>query len=224
MVKSHLMNGKKIKAIIYDFDGTIVNTETAHLKAWQRTINDFGYKLTDLSSKIRLNMIGKKPIAIAKEIVEYLQLKISPNDLFNKKSEYLLENIYATVKLNSGIKNVLKYQKNKGYKIAIGSSGEKNYITKILTKFDLINYFDVIVTGEEINKGKPDPETYIAVINKLHLSPSECIVIEDAKNGIKAGKKAGCFCIALLTPYSVINDLIDADVIISSLSEITKFC
>ena len=218
------MSPKKLKAIIYDFDGTIANTEIIHFNAWQNTLIDFGYKLTDLPPTIRLNMMGKKPLTIAVEIVDFLKLKVSPNDLLNKKTEYFLGSVFVTVKLNAGIEDVLKYQRDKGYKIAIGSSGERDYINKILNKFNLSNYFDTIVSGEKIKKGKPDPETYITVLKKLHLSPSECIIIEDAKNGIEAGKKAGCFCIALLTPNTDMNDLKDADAIISSLNEINTFC
>lgn len=216
------MNSLGIKAIIFDFDGVIADTESIHLDAWNAALQDVGYELKDLSPKILFT--GRKPIEIATDIIKTLNLNLSADKLFKLKSKHFQKTVYKKIKPRDNLEIILRYQKKQGYKIAIGSSGERIYIRNILKKFNLLNYFYCIVSGEEVVKGKPNPETYKIVAKRLRLLPSECIVIEDSKTGIESAKRAGCFCIALSTPYSSIKDLSYADKNIKSLIELTDFC
>ena len=80
---------------------------------------------------------------------------------------------------------------NEGIKIAIASSSPLNYLNRIVNYYGLNNYVDIIISGDSCKKGKPDPEIYVKTVNKLRISKSQCIVIEDSVNGIQAGVSAG---------------------------------
>ncbi len=114
----------------------------------------------------------------------------------------------------------LEFFKSKGMKIALASSGTEEYIQIVLDKFSIRNYFNVIVSGNDVKKGKPDPETYAIAVKKLNLKPVECVVLEDATVGIIAAKAAGCMCIAVKNNYTLEQDLSKADTQINSLQMI----
>ena len=121
-----------------------------------------------------------------------------------------------------GIVDSIKRLKKDGYKLGIGTSLTRNYLTIVLDKLNVSQFFDVIVTGDEITNGKPHPDTYLTVAKKLGVQPNECVVIEDAKSGIQSAKAAGCVCIAIKNPNALPQDTTQADKVISSLDEITK--
>ena len=111
------------------------------------------------------------------------------------------------------------FKKNK-FKIALASSGTKKYINVVLAKFKIADYFDVIVSGDDIKRGKPDPEIFSVAVKKLGLKPEETLVLEDATNGIEAAKSAGCKCIAVINKMTPPQNYSKADLVINSLEEI----
>jgi HAD superfamily hydrolase (TIGR01509 family) len=99
-----------------------------------------------------------------------------------------------------GIKEFLqKVSANKKYRLAIGTAGRKSVQEELLEKHGLTQYFEFIVSAGDVTKGKPDPEIYTTAVNKLGLQPGECLVIEDAVNGITAAKAAGCIACGITT-------------------------
>ncbi len=211
-----------IKAVIYDVDGTMVDSEPLHVRAWDRALQIYGRHLIDLSEELRATMAGKKPAVIASEMVEDLGLDIESVNLFEKRTEIFMNSIKTELHGMPGVVSSIKRLKEDGYKLGIGSALPVSYINTVLDILSVHTFFDVIVTGDEIKKGKPHPETYLAVARKLGVQPKECIVIEDAESGIKSAKAAGCLCIAIENPNALPQNTSQADKVISSLDEITK--
>ncbi len=207
-----------IKAIIFDFDGTIVDSEPAHKHAWDLALKEYSLSLSTLKPDITSTMVGKKPIQIAEEIIFQYKLNVSKEQLSGAKAKHFRSVTCNEIQLSFGVVEILTYLQSKGYLLAIGSSGERDYIAQLLTKHNLFEYFAVIVTGDEVLKSKPDPETYITVTNKLAVLPQECIVVEDALSGVLSAKKAGCYCMA----YSPVT-ISEADNTISSLLDIKQY-
>ena len=104
----------------------------------------------------------------------------------------------------------------------MASSGTKEFINIVLDKFKIRDYFRVIVSGDEVSVGKPAPETFLIAAEKLGLSPQQCIVLEDATNGIESAKAAGCKCIAIPYKKGLKQDLSKADLILDSLNEVNE--
>jgi beta-phosphoglucomutase len=209
-----------IKAIIYDVDGTMVNSEPLHVETWDKALQQFNHHLSDLSPTLQTTMAGKKPTAIAKEMVEELHLDIDPDLLVKKKIAIFMHLIKTELQGMPGIVNSVKRLKEKGYKLGIGTSFNKKYVGFVLDRLNLNNYFDAIITGDEITNSKPHPDTFLKVANKLNINPAECLVVEDATSGVQSAKAAGCYCIAITNPSAVPQDTSLADKIITSHDEI----
>ena len=118
-----------------------------------------------------------------------------------------------------GVKYSLNLFKNK-YKLAITSSGSRKRINWMLNRLDVFNYFEIIVTASDVKLGKPNPEPYLITVKKLGLKSEECLVIEDAINGIKSAKSAGCKCVAIENKYTPEQDLSEADLVLESLEDV----
>ena len=214
-----LMN--TIKAIIYDVDGTMVNSEPLHVSAWDETLHEYGFALDDLSQNFRATMAGKKPIVIAEGMVKELAIEVQPEYFLARKSFLFFEKVKNTLEGMPGVNESIYRLKNAHYKLAIGTSLDKKYLNLVLDRLNVTDLFDVIVTGDQIKNGKPHPETYLTVAHKLGLSTSECVVLEDAQSGIQSAKAAGALCIAIKNYQAMDQDTNEADVTVASLNEVT---
>jgi beta-phosphoglucomutase-like phosphatase (HAD superfamily) len=210
-----------IKAIIYDVDGTMVNSEPLHVSAWDEALKVSDRNLSDLSQIFRQTMAGKKPIVIARGMVEELNLPISANELLELKSSLFLEKARTSLLGMPGVVASIHRFKEAGYKLAIGTSLDRDFLDIILNILNVSDLFDVIVTGDQIENGKPDPETYLKVSNQLGISPNECVVFEDAQSGIQSAKAASAWCIAIKNKDAISQDTHDADITVSTLNDIT---
>jgi HAD superfamily hydrolase (TIGR01509 family) len=183
------MNG--IKAVIYDVDGTLVNSEPLHVAAWDSALKQYGSSLDKLSKDFIRTMAGKKPIVIAAEMVEALKISAQPEDLLKLKTSIYLELTETELKPMDGAVESVRVLRAAGYRLAIGTSLDAPLLSTILNHLNITDDFEVKVTGDQIAKGKPDPETYLKVFELLQLLPNECVVLEDAESGIQSAKAAG---------------------------------
>lgn len=211
----------EIRAVIYDVDGTMVNSEPLHVAAWDETLHRYGFSLSDLSEEFQATMAGKKPIAIAEGMVNELHIAIEPQAFLETKAELFLKAVKNDLTGMPGVTESVNRLEDAGYELAIGTSLERDYINLVLTKLGLSDSFKVIVTGDQIKNGKPHPETYMTVAEKLSKRPNECVVLEDAKSGIQSAKAAGAWCIAVENQDATPQDTSEADVVVRSLDEVT---
>jgi len=110
----------------------------------------------------------------------------------------------------------------KEYALGIGTSLDRDYIDLVLRGLGVASAFNIVVTGDEIKHGKPDPETYRTLANRMRVKPGELLVLEDAKSGIDAAKAAGCWCIAIENLTAAPQDTSQADTVVQSLNEVTE--
>lgn len=204
-----------IKAVIFDMDGVLVDTERYHERAYKAVAKKFGVDLTEKE-------ITQFKGVTALENIKYLFRKYKINENA-KKYTLLKDKIYRgylkNLKSVPGAISLLKKLKKKKIKLALASSGSRLNVQFILNKLKIKKYFDVIINGEQVKKGKPDPEIFLNAAKKLKVRPKDCIVIEDAVNGVKAAKNAGMFTIAIATTFTK-QKLKDADLVLDSLKEL----
>lgn len=215
-----MANKPVIKAVIYDLDDLMVNSFPLHAQATELLLNSFGYSNNDLPEELQAGFIGMRVSDILEEIIKTLHLNVDANSFYKKRSQIFLELVKEKLEAMPGLLDSLKMFRKSNFKIALASSGTREYISLVLEKFRIRSYFETIVSGDDVKKGKPDPETYIVAAKKIKLSPEECIVLEDATKGIAAAKAAGCKCIAVRNPHTPKQDLSRADLILESLQEI----
>lgn len=218
-VYSYNMSG--IKAVIYDVDGTMVNSEPLHLAAWDEALHRFAHKLTDLSQEFQATMTGKKPIAIAEGMVDELHIAAGAHELLEVKTKLFLQAAQTRLEGMPGVVESTRRLADEGYELAIGTSLDRDYVNLVLDRLGIPDAFKVIVTSDEIKNGKPHPETYLTVIQRLGMQPDECVVLEDAKSGIQSARAAGAYCIAIENPDAVAQDTSQANITVSSLDGVT---
>lgn len=210
-----------IKAIIYDVDGTLINSEPVHVRAWDSALQHYNHRVSDLSHGLQSTMAGKKPLVIAQIMIDELQLPIDAKTLLKYKTDTFMA-LADTIDFMPGAVDSIKRFKIAGYKLGIGTSLDREYLAQLLNRQNILDLFDSIVTGDQVANGKPHPETYLTVANTLDLEPSECLVLEDATSGVKAAKSAGVWCIAIKNHNAVNQDLSNADITVSSLCDVTQ--
>ena len=204
-----------MKAAIFDLDGVIVNTVPLHFKAWQRMFSEYGKEFTFEDYKEKVDGIPR--IDGARAILTDLPDK-ELIEASNGKQGYFLEYIEKeTIAVYESTVAIIKAIKEDQKKIAVISSS-KNCIP-ILKRVNLLHLFDIVITGNDITKGKPDPQVFFMAAEGLSCKPSECVVFEDAVLGVEAAKKAGMKCVGI-DRYKKPERLEKADLVVGDLEEV----
>lgn len=182
----------KIKAIIFDMDGVLIDAKEWHYEALNKALQLFGL---EISRYEHLRVFDGLP---TKDKLEMLSLeKNLPKALhsfINKmKQIYTIEMVHKFCKPKFIHEFALSKLKNEGYKLALCSNSIQNTIELMMQKAALASYLDFYLSNQDVKKAKPDPEIYIKAIEKLGLKPKEVMIVEDNFNGIKAARGSGAF-------------------------------
>ncbi len=181
-----------IKAFIFDLDGVIVDTAVFHYQAWKRMANQkLGF---DISEEFNETLKGVSRVESLERILQLGNKTITDQekiDFATQKNDWYLElvNGMDASDILPGITEMLQQSKNAGIKIGLGSVSKNARM--ILEKVGIIGYFDAIIDGTKISRGKPDPEVFLKGALELGCDPSECLVFEDALAGVEAAVSAG---------------------------------
>lgn len=180
----------KIKAVIFDMDGVLIEAKDWHYEALNRALKLFGM---EIGYAEHLTTFDGLP---TKKKLEILSIDRSlPKGLHNfinkMKQQYTMEIVYRACKPRFYHQYALSRLHKEGYKMAVCSNSIFNTIDVMMQKAALNPYFEFYVSNEDVKHGKPDPEMYIKAISRLGLNPRECLIVEDNENGIKAAKASG---------------------------------
>jgi beta-phosphoglucomutase family hydrolase len=203
-------------AVIFDMDGTLVATTEGDFLAWQRLFLDYG---KHLSYEEYFPLLGKKSIDVVKE---GLGLDGEEAELaMHKKMEYF-ENFVRDrgIVTMPNAEVFLQEIKDLNIPIALATSSRKMKMKLVMEESGLEKYFSVFVTGEEVAHGKPEPDIFLLAAERLHVDPSQCLVLEDAVNGVAAAKAAGMKCIAITNTHNNAA-LAAADLVVDDFSELS---
>jgi len=208
-----------IKALIFDFDGLILDTETPDYIVWQEIYAEHGAWLpielwgqliggagaTDFDASIHLEKLIGHPVD-----------RPSLNALWRARSDELI----AHQPIQPGVKDYLNDARRLGLRLAIASSSPHNWVDMYLARLGLLDYFEIIKCGDDVRQVKPHPSLFLAALSALHLQAEEVIVFEDSPNGVKAAKSAGIFTVAV--PIGLTRQLgVDgADIVLPSLASL----
>lgn len=192
-----------IKAVIFDMDGVLIDSEPQQLKRFEDYLN---YNEIDFTQEKLNQIVGASPKLLWDYIQDMFHGKMTREEFkadfmeFNKtlNRDFIMN--YKDI-LNPGALDLLNWLKDEHYKIALASSSNMNKIEVVLSQCGLENYFEVILSGEMFNRSKPNPDIYLTTAKKLNINPEECLVIEDSIYGITAAKAAGMYTIALEESY-----------------------
>lgn len=207
------------KAILFDMDGVIFNSEDLAHDVFH--VLSTKYK-TVFSEDDHQAILGTAENYWSQYFVKKWNLKTSDKVFSAFFWELLAIERDKRLELMPGFEKLIKQIHTFGQKTALVTSTPRSAFELMNNKFNLKGLFDVIVTGDEVNSGKPDPEPYLLAIERLGMDPNECIVIEDAVSGVKSGKAAGCYVIAVPTLHAKGLDYSEADRVVSNLEEVNE--
>ncbi len=214
-----MFNKSSIKGIIFDLDGVICFTDKYHYKAWKALADRLGvYFDEEINNRLRgVSRMESLEIILERSTVSYTD---GEKKSFAEEKNGIYRSLLAEMTpadIADEVRSTLAVLKNKGYKLAIGSSSKNTPF--ILERTDSRKYFDAVSDGNNITKSKPDPEVFLKAAEFIGLSPSECIVIEDATAGIDAGV-AGGFATAAIGQATAYEK---ADISLSTFSDLLKY-
>ena len=206
-----------IKAVIFDLDGVIVESENAHIEAEKQTFLKYGVKI---SADELHEYTGTTAKVMFTELIRKYKLDVTFEEIFHEKEDVFFELLEKNAEPTRGIITLLRKLKSERIKLAIGSSSTKKQIKYVLKKLGITRLFDSAVGAEDIAHSKPDAEIFLKAAAELNVNPSECLVIEDSKLGVEAAKRAHMKCIGYRNLNSGNQDLSKADVITDDFSKL----
>ncbi|MFC5449900.1 HAD family hydrolase [Paenibacillus aestuarii] len=207
-----------LKAVLFDMDGVIIDSEPLHFRSDQLLMKTFGIEMSVADLEVYVGM--RDPDMLTQIILKY-GLKTSLPELLsmqlNHKISLLREKDAFAI---DGIVDLIQSISDHHIQIGLASSSSRAFIEAVLDKLGIASNFDCIISGYEVEKGKPDPDIFLKAASLLGVSPEHCLVIEDSGHGVKAAKAAGMKCIGFQNPNSGNQDLSNADMIVRSIRDI----
>jgi beta-phosphoglucomutase len=214
------------KGIIFDMDGVFADTEPLHFRAFQQVFKELGVFLTD---EYLFHLVGEPVLKNMQDIANDFSLNIDLHeyqDKVEKAYHRILEKTHMGA--NAGVWDLIRQAQVLSYKIGLCTSSPLHQVRTLFEKIilhdgigpDASQIFQAIVSLEDVQHKKPDPEPYRLVAHRFQRSPGECIAIEDSVPGIVSAQSAGCFSVALVSYYNQHLDFSMADKIVHRLSDI----
>ena len=184
------MTGNKIKAVIFDMDGVLIDSEMLYLEDLLKFVQT---KNPEVTKEDLFSVVG----STAKDTWTIVQNAAANGQDWESLREESREKrtIYETIDYRSifrkEAKDLIAYLKENGYRLAVASATKLPLVIRVLTENGIVDYFDQVVSGNMFERGKPDPEIYFYTAGKLGVKPEECLVVEDSTIGITAASRAG---------------------------------
>jgi HAD superfamily hydrolase (TIGR01509 family) len=190
-----------VKALIFDMDGLMIDSEGMYWSAGRRIAAGFG---KTVSEKTLGNMMGRSPVESMEVFRHDLGLTASAEELLEMRTA-LMPRMLEDVQPMPGLMELLEAFRGR-VRYGIATSAPSAFVEIVMRRLALARYFDHVQTSDGVTRGKPDPEIYLKAIGALGVEPAECVVLEDASNGALAGKRAGAYVIAVPSRYTEKQD------------------
>ncbi|MBE0478560.1 HAD family phosphatase [Candidatus Aerophobetes bacterium] len=210
-----------VKAVIFDMDGVISDTQILHASADVAVLKL--YSITFTEDKINENFAGITDKEMFENIFSLYGVPGNIKRAIKEKWKIMMARANTEITPVPGALKLINKLKRENLTLAVASSSPIIFINAVLSKLNIKGEFKVIVSGEEVLKGKPHPEIFLVAAKRLKAKPDECVVIEDSPSGMKATKSAGMKCIGLVGEKKPINpkNNYPADLIINDLRKLT---
>lgn len=178
---------KEIKLVIFDMDGLIFDTEKLSYKSWIEAAKKLKVPFTD---NIFYKLLGTNLASITKTLKNEFEENINIEEYINEKRSLYREMIKEGVEKKEGVDDLLEYLKDNNIKRAVATSSKREVALQLLSKAEIVDKFDYILCGDEVEKSKPDPEVFLKVASKIGINSEYCMVLEDSEAGTIAASRA----------------------------------
>ena len=216
-----------IKALIFDFDGLILDTETPEYLAWKNIYQEHGF---ELPHDEWVKIVGGYGLS-SFDAAEHLSLLLSSSqraqgqlDSASLRARHISESgaLIRAQPILPGVMDIIHEAKRLGLKLAIASSSPHSWVDGHAKRLGIFDDFDVIVCADDVGVGrtKPNPDLFLTALNQLQIQKEAAVVLEDSPNGIEAAKRAGIFVVVVPNPLTSLLNLEGADLILRSLADL----
>lgn len=211
-----------LRAVIFDVDGTLLDTERIYMQAWKDAAAELGYVMTD-------EVLRKTRAVNAKDAAKIFEREIGNGFSYEKTRPIrvrIAEEIIHRESpiLKPGVLELLTFLQQKGIRLAVASSTNTKTTKEHLEINGIADQFEVIVGGDMIERGKPNPDIFLKAAELLGEAPENCIVVEDSPAGIRAGTAAGMKAVLVPDQATITREIIDlSDIVLESLLEMPAY-
>lgn len=211
-----------LKGILFDFDGTLVDSEKIHFALWNQVLQPYGVSLSPQA--YRDEYAGKTTPQNAEDLVRTFGLLEDPPQLAAEKQARYYDWLQAAeLPLMPYAREAVAFFFSKGLKLAVVTGSTKPGVLLSLERCGLLPYLLAVVTRDDVEHSKPHPESYQQAVAALQLTTGDCIAFEDTENGLKSAKAASVACYAVRTEFSATHDFSLADWVFDDLQEATAW-
>lgn len=209
-----------LKAVLFDMDGVIVDTEPLHHKAY---FGMFDSVKIDVSEEHYQTFTGQSTINVCKHLCDHFNIQKMPEELVQIKRT-IFKDLFisdSSLQMLDGVFEIIEDYYNNGLTLVLASSASMQTINSVFNRFDLDKYFKGKLSGADLKASKPHPEIFLKAAQTSGYNKENCMVIEDSTNGILAANSAGIYCVGFKSPHSKNQDYSKANKVISNFSEIS---
>lgn len=213
-----------LRAIIFDFDGLILDTEYPYYDSWREVYAGFGLAL-DLAEWAAL--IGKGASVLAKTPYEDIENRVGrqlDHSLIRTERRAAFDRLMAQETVLPGVESLIASAQRHNLLLAVASSSPRTWVADYLDRLGLRGGFPVICCGDEVEQTKPAPDLFLAALRSLRIGAEEAVALEDSAHGIAAAKEAGLLCVAVPNRITRMTDLSRADLQVASLNDLSVEC
>lgn len=209
-----------LKAVLFDMDGVIVDTEPLHRKAYFNMFEEVG---AEVSEELYTTFAGASTVKVCQTLIEKNHLNVTIPEMLDSKRKHFKELFYSdeTFSLLPGVKDLIQHYYNNKIKMILASSATMTTIDMVFDKFGLAPYFDDRISGADLKESKPHPEIFELAAKLAGENRENCMVIEDSTNGILAAYRAKIFCAAYKSKNTHLQDYTHANIIVTDLGDLS---
>jgi len=184
------------RGLIFDFDGVIVDSHPVHTRAWKKFLDSVGKTVSE--ERLQFVLDGRK----RDDILRHFMGELDADQIveFGHRKEQFFRDEAAHVRTIDGLLGFLGDIEFQQVALAIASSGSRSRVDFLLERLDLQKFFQVVITGDEVEQGKPHPAVFLRAAQQMGVDPSESMAFEDAVSGVKAARSAGMKCVGIAQP------------------------
>ncbi|MCK4741883.1 MAG: HAD family phosphatase [Anaerolineales bacterium] len=206
-----------IKAVIFDLDGLMIESESIGYQVWRQVVAEFG---SEMSEALYREFIGKTPEATIDLVCEILGLSISPQDLSERYWRQRTETMCVEARAVEGLVTLIEDLHQHQVPLGVASNSPTDYVERVLEALQLRQRFQAVIGSDQVPEGKPAPDVYLATAAALTVDPQDCLAIEDSPTGLQAALNAGMRCLVVPNENLEGDDFSGAEGLYNSLSEV----
>ncbi|QDT38028.1 HAD family hydrolase [Stratiformator vulcanicus] len=210
------MNPIRIKAVCFDFDGIMFNTEDVFEEAGTELLAKRGHELT---MEVRRGMTGRREEEAIAHLIEQLELSDTIAELRKEARETFLRLLEGRLAPMPGLFELLELIEGSGLPKGVATSSDRAYLRNLLGRYELASRFNSLMAAEDVDRGKPHPEIYLKSAAALKVDPAEMLVLEDSENGVNAASAAGAYAVAVPNRHTREHDFSRAHFIADGLGD-----